>query len=484
MAALHATDHDADALAQIQQIPPEVRKALATDVEYQQTLAAIYAANGDQRGALALLMEVQDYYRGEGKRAPASVDIATAWTLFNLGDDRELYRQLMGMGDRRDMKDEERRQVQTIWASWAQRRAAQAAAAGNPRRAVDILMAAAQAFPGNPAVSKALAAGFVQAGQPKDAMAIYQALDMTNATPSDYQSMVGAAIAVQNMKQAEAWLRDALGKFPNDAKVLTSAAQFEQARGDRARAAEYWRASLNAMPSATPTATLAHELDKSDLVKQTRPAKPTDLVNLLNPDQDAYRRGRGRSAAAELQQSESDAGRQQAVGARSLLHGDGARADLPDRTGKWGRGGRIAECAIAFAGCGKYRAGHCPDYAAERESSAGARWREPAGQRESEHCAAGDQAGDAASQACATANEALHTAGVAAESRCGDAGERREHSGGATTANWTGDESGADPAAERHRRGSGPGCGEEADRSLDGLNAVPTAFRRDSAEYA
>jgi len=37
---------------------------------------------------------------------------------------------------------------------------------------------------------------------------------MTNATPSDYQSMVGAAIAVQNMKQAEAWLRDALGKFP------------------------------------------------------------------------------------------------------------------------------------------------------------------------------------------------------------------------------------------------------------------------------
>ena len=293
MAALHATDHDADALAQIQQIPPEVRKALATDVEYQQTLAAIYAANGDQRGALALLMEIQDYYRGEGKRPPASVDIATAWTLFNLGDDRELYRQLMGMGDRRDMKDEERRQVQTIWASWAQRRAAQAAAAGNPRRAVDILMAAAQAFPGNPAVSKALAAGFVQAGQPKDAMAIYQALDMTNATPSDYQSMVGAAIAVQNMKQAEAWLRDALGKFPNDPKVLATAAQFEQARGDRARAADYWRASLNAMPTPTPTATLAHELDKSDLVKQTRPAKPTDLVNLLNPDQEATVEGEG-----------------------------------------------------------------------------------------------------------------------------------------------------------------------------------------------
>jgi tetratricopeptide (TPR) repeat protein len=286
LAALHATDHDADALAQIQQIPPAVRKALATDVEYQQTLAAIYAANGDQRGALALLTQVQDSYRLAGKRAPASVDIAAAWTLFNVGDDRDLYRQLMAMGDRRDMTDEERRQVQTLWATWAQRRAAQATAAGNPRRAVEILMAAAQAFPGNPAVSKALAVGFVQAGQPKDAMAIYQALDMTNASASDYQSMVGAAVAVQNMKQAEAWLREALAKYPNDAKVLASAAQFETARGDRAKAADYWRASLNAMPTVTATATLAHKLDQPELVQQTRPAKPTDLVNLLNPEKD------------------------------------------------------------------------------------------------------------------------------------------------------------------------------------------------------
>jgi tetratricopeptide (TPR) repeat protein len=287
LAALHATEHDADALAQVQQIPPEVRKALASDVEYQQTLAAIYAANGDQRGALALLTQVEEYYRTEGKLAPASVDIANAWTLFNVGDDRDLYRQLMGLGDRRDMTDEERRQVQTLWATWAQRRAAQASAAGNPRRAVDILMAAAQAFPGNPAVSKALAVGFMQAGQPKDAMAIYQALDMTNASASDYQSMVGAAVAVQNMKQAEAWLREALAKFPNDPKVLASAAQFETARGDRAKAADYWRASLNAMPTVTPTTTLAHELDHADLVKQTRPEKPSDLVNLLNPDGEA-----------------------------------------------------------------------------------------------------------------------------------------------------------------------------------------------------
>ena len=288
MAALHATDHDADALAQIQEIPQSVRKQLATDPEYQQTLAAVYAANGDERSALGLLTQVEDYYHAAGKQPPATVDIANAWTLMNVGDDRDLYRQLMTLGDRRDMTDEQRRQVQTIWATWAQRRAAQATATGNTRRAIDILTAAAQAFPGNPAVSKALAAGFVSAGQPKDAMAIYLAPAMSdavaNASANDYQSMIGAALAVQNMKQAEAWLRDALGKFPNDPKILAAAAQFETARGDRAKAADYWRASLKAMPAVSPTAELAHKLDQADLVQQTRPRGPAGLVNLLNPD--------------------------------------------------------------------------------------------------------------------------------------------------------------------------------------------------------
>ncbi len=98
LAALHATDHDADAMAQLEQIPPEVRKALATDVEYQQTLAAIYAANGDERGALALLTEVENSYRAAGKRPPATVDIADAWTLFNVGDDRRFVPATDGAG--------------------------------------------------------------------------------------------------------------------------------------------------------------------------------------------------------------------------------------------------------------------------------------------------------------------------------------------------------------------------------------------------
>lgn len=286
LAAMHGTDHDADALAQIEQIPPEVRQKLETDIEYQQTAAAIDAANGQQQAALGMLARIEAYYRTERRVPPADVEIQNAWLLFNTGDDRDLYGQLMTLGDRRDMTDDQRRQVQTIWASWAQRRASEAAAQGNPRRGIEILTAAARAFPGNPAVSKALAVGYVQAGQPKDAMAIYQSLDMTNATAADYSSMVGAALAAQNMKQAEAWLREGLEKFPKDPRVLSTAARFEQARGDRTRAAAYWRASLNAMPAVTPSTKLAHTLDQPDLVPPTKTPHGNDLASLLNPDEE------------------------------------------------------------------------------------------------------------------------------------------------------------------------------------------------------
>jgi tetratricopeptide (TPR) repeat protein len=283
LAALDATGHDADGLAQIQQIPPQVRQELEQDVAYQQTVAAIYAANGQQQAALGMLARVRAYYRDEQRQPPAAVDIQDAWVLLNTGDDRDLYQQLMTLGDRTDMSDEERRQVQMIWASWAQRRAAEAAAAGNPRRGVEILTAAARAFPGNPAVSKALAVGYFQAGQPKDAMAIYLAMDMNNATASDYQSMVGTALAVQNMRQAEAWLRAGLEKFPDDPQVLAAAARFEQARGDHQKAADYWKASLQAMPPVPPSTELAHRMDEPDQTGPTKRMTPSDLVSLLKP---------------------------------------------------------------------------------------------------------------------------------------------------------------------------------------------------------
>lgn len=294
LAALHSTGHDEEALAQVQQIPAAIRHELEQDVEYQQTIAGVYAATGSSDAALRILSAIQAHYAREHTAPPVDVDIQNAWLLYNAGADRDLYNALMRLGGRTDMTDAQRRTVQTIWASWSVRRAGQAADAGNSRRSLEILNAASRAFPGNPQVAKALASSYLKAGEAKQALTIYQSLAISNAGSGDYQGMVGAALAAQNKTQAETWLRQALAQYPNDPQILSLAAKFEQARGDNARAAAYWRASLNAMPKVTPENRLAHTLDTPEPVTQTRmtSAQATDLAGLLNPDADGAEQAR------------------------------------------------------------------------------------------------------------------------------------------------------------------------------------------------
>ena len=179
----------------MQQIPPAVRSQLENDVEYLQTVGAMYNALGQPQQAMVFLNRVQQHYAIQHSAAPADVDVQDAWLLFNGGNDAGLYRQLMLLGGRQDLSDEQRRTVQTIWTNWAVRRANQAAANGNVRRSLAILNAAAKSFPDNPGVLRALAAGYARAGLPKQAVAIFKSQDMTAASASDYKSAVGAASA-------------------------------------------------------------------------------------------------------------------------------------------------------------------------------------------------------------------------------------------------------------------------------------------------
>jgi tetratricopeptide (TPR) repeat protein len=287
LTALHQTHRDRDALAELRQLPTDVRRQLDRDVENQQTVASIYAATGNSAAALQLIAQIQAHYRALHSLPPADTDIQNAWLLYNTHDDRDLYRALMALGGRDDLADAQRRVVQTIWATWSVRRAGEAIDAGNPRRSLQILSAASQAFPDNHDVSKALAGGYLKAGDSKRAMAIFNTLDLTNASVADYQNMVGAALALPNLRQAELWLRDALDKFVNDPQILALAARFEQARGDHARAAAYWKASLAAMPPADPANRLAHTLDRPDA---TPGRTALSLSAMLDPNSDAATR--------------------------------------------------------------------------------------------------------------------------------------------------------------------------------------------------
>jgi len=279
---LHGTGRDQEALAQVQHIPPAVRQQLEQDPEYLQAMGAVYNALGQPQQAMVFMQRVQQHYARQHAAPPADIDIQDAWLLYNGGNDAGLHRQLMFLGSRTDMTDEQRRTVQTIWANWAVRRANQTAATGNIKRSLAILNAAAKAFPDNPGVLRALAAGYARAGQPKQAVLIFQSQDMTSATASDYKSAVGAALAANDNKDAETWLRYGLDQYPRDAEMLSLAAKFEQARGNSGRAADYFKASLAALPPGDPGAELASELSQpAPTNRLPSSAHAQDLARLL-----------------------------------------------------------------------------------------------------------------------------------------------------------------------------------------------------------
>ncbi len=280
LTALHGAGRDQEALAQAQQIPAGVRNQLELDPEYLQTLGAIYNGLGQPQQAAVFINKVQQHYAAQNTVAPSDVDVQDAWLLFNSGNDAGLYRSLMALGGRPDLTVEQRRTVQTIWTNWAVRRANQAAAAGDQKRSLAILNAAAKAFPDNPGVLRALASGYARAGLPKQAVTIFKSQDMTAATASDYKAAVGAALAANDQKQAETWLRFGLDAYPRDAEMLTLGAKFEQAHGNSGRAADYFRASLAALPPGDPGSELAGELSlPAGRLPNAR--QPQDLATLL-----------------------------------------------------------------------------------------------------------------------------------------------------------------------------------------------------------
>ncbi len=282
---LQSTGHTSEALQQIQLIPPAVRARLEQSVQFVQTEASLYSAAGDTALAAAYFNRVRGYYQAAHEPLPAEVEIQNAYLLFNAKNDRALYPALMQLGSRSDLTIAQRKTVQGLWANWAARRATADVARGDTRAATELLDATAQAFPNNPDVLRTVAGGYVNAGHAREALSLFRRIGMQNATAADYQSAIGAALAANDRNQAEAWLRDALSLYPRSAAILGTAARFEQARGDYARAADYWHASLQALPPVTPTDTLAHELvHPEDNTKVWKATTPRQLATLLNPD--------------------------------------------------------------------------------------------------------------------------------------------------------------------------------------------------------
>uniref|UniRef100_E6QIZ1 Cellulose synthase operon C C-terminal domain-containing protein n=1 Tax=mine drainage metagenome TaxID=410659 RepID=E6QIZ1_9ZZZZ len=281
---LQNTNRNAEALQQIQLIPTAVRRRLEQNVQFVQSEASLYASAGNATQASAYFNRVRAYYQARHLPLPANAEIQNAYLLFSAKNDRALYPELMQLGSRQDLTLDQRKTVQGLWANWAARRAAADAARGDTRAATELLDATAQAFPNNPDVLKTVASGYVTAGQTREALSLFKSLGMENATAGDYQGAIGAALAANDRAQAETWLREALDRYPHDPGILGAAARFEQVRGDNARAADYWRASIQAMPPVTPTDTLAHKLDQPEQsTREWKATTPRQLASLLDP---------------------------------------------------------------------------------------------------------------------------------------------------------------------------------------------------------
>ena len=288
---LQAGNRSSQALREMARMPAPVGKQLENRIAFVQTEASIYAATGNFAQAEQGMSRVEAYYAKLKQPLPPDVDIQNAWLLYNTGNDRGLFQNLMRIGGRTDLSRAQRETVQEIWANWSVRRASSAMDNGEYRRAVQILDAARLAFPNNMAVRKVVAGGYAQIGRGKDALALFKTIPLENATAGDFQGAVGAALAANDTNQAETWLRMALERFPHDPAILSVAGQYEEARGDNERAAAYYRASLAAMPKISPADRLAHILVYPE--EDRRPHKAVtagDLQRLLDPDNERFPR--------------------------------------------------------------------------------------------------------------------------------------------------------------------------------------------------
>ncbi len=271
--ALHQGNHDREALHQIAAMPESVRLRLEQDPSYLQTLASIQSAIGQNQAAMKTFGQVTQIYRDRNTDEPVDVQIQYGWMLLKAGDDQRLYSLVSNLSNAGDMTDDQQAEFNNLWAEWSIRRANSALAAGDQNRAVAILSAAAQTFPGNASIYSALAGVYLKIGQPKQAVAIYASMDMTHATSQMYESAIGAALSARDMRQAETWLESALDQYKDNALILRMAAQYEQARGNSQRAAAYYRAALDAMGPASPGMIF------------TQPRVDTNMPGTLSPSQ-------------------------------------------------------------------------------------------------------------------------------------------------------------------------------------------------------
>lgn len=287
--ALHSAGRESEAASVLIRLPAEAHPILDRDASFQTAAGEVYLAANQPSEALRSFARAQEVFSSQRLPPPLELVLQTARLLAARGDDDNLYRELMYLGDRRDLSDTQRTQVQLIWTRWAVRRARVLAAEGDDRRAVTLLNAAAEAFAGNAEVLRLVAAGYAGVGKAREAVALYRTQDFSTLPATDIEAAIAAAIAARDRRTAEGWLRVGLDRFGRDPEMLTTAAELEQARGHEKRAVELTQQAKSLAPAQNPGQVLTAELKeaKAGAGWGTRPGGTGQLGTLLAPHEAA-----------------------------------------------------------------------------------------------------------------------------------------------------------------------------------------------------
>ncbi len=281
--SLHAAGHDGEAAAALAQVPAVPRAVLDRDATFQVVVGEVYLRAERPSEALHAYARAQTVFASQKLPPPLELVLRLTALLACRHDDPNLYRELAYLGDRRDLTDAQRREVQMIWTGWAVRHARALAAGGDQQRAVAVLNAAAEAFAGNPDVIGAVADGYAGVGLPKEAVALYKARDLSGAPARELEAAIGVGIAARDYRSAEGWARIGRERFPADPEMLTVAGELEQARGHEGRAIELSRQAKALAPAQDPGRVLAAELRESGAGLGWRTTPSGQLSVLLAP---------------------------------------------------------------------------------------------------------------------------------------------------------------------------------------------------------
>ena len=250
--ALHQAGQDQEAWRELAAMPDPVRRRLESDPEFLRAKASIQAATGHMREAEETSERMAGVYASQGVEEPVGPLLQSGWIYLNVGDRRQLDGVMARVVHRTQFSAEQRLELDHLLAVWSLRRASALAKAGSLHSAIALLEADMRVSPGEPGVQESLAGLYLQVGEAGRALAMFQSLNPNSASPAQFQVAIGAAMAAGDKKQASLWLQSALRRFPNQAKVLKVAGDYQQSVGRSGQADRYYRRALMAIETPTP----------------------------------------------------------------------------------------------------------------------------------------------------------------------------------------------------------------------------------------